>query len=127
MVDDLRGLFQPQWFYDSISRQRSVSARQAAVVRCHVKRNPLPSSPSQNPKSRLSISLQMKKIARRQQQQQQQQQEQDQLGNPRLGTGRGTGRNSRQSNDDSEGEEMPRRVTALRAAGWGGGDRPGWI
>ncbi|XP_037263372.1 LIM homeobox transcription factor 1-alpha-like isoform X1 [Falco rusticolus] len=44
----------------------------------------------------------MKKIARRQQQQQQQQQEQDQLGNPRLGTGRGTGRNSRQSNDDSE-------------------------
>uniref|UniRef100_A0A7M4F3E9 LIM homeobox transcription factor 1-alpha n=1 Tax=Crocodylus porosus TaxID=8502 RepID=A0A7M4F3E9_CROPO len=30
----------------------------------------------------------MKKIARRQQQQQQQQQEQDQLGNPRLGTGR---------------------------------------
>ncbi|KFZ54573.1 LIM homeobox transcription factor 1-alpha, partial [Antrostomus carolinensis] len=44
----------------------------------------------------------MKKIARRQQQQQQQQQEQDQLGNPRLGSGRGTGRNSRQSNDDSE-------------------------
>ncbi|KAM6307890.1 LOW QUALITY PROTEIN: LIM homeobox transcription factor 1-alpha-like [Podargus strigoides] len=44
----------------------------------------------------------MKKIARRQQQQQQQQQEQDQLGNPRLGNGRGTGRNSRQSNDDSE-------------------------
>uniref|UniRef100_A0A8B9TIT6 LIM homeobox transcription factor 1-alpha n=1 Tax=Anas platyrhynchos TaxID=8839 RepID=A0A8B9TIT6_ANAPL len=36
----------------------------------------------------------MKKIARRQQQQQQQQQEQDQLGNPRLGSGRGTGRNS---------------------------------
>lgn len=46
----------------------------------------------------------MKKIARRQQQQQQQQQEQEQLGNPRLGTGRGTGRSSRQSNDDSEGE-----------------------
>ncbi|XP_066472216.1 LIM homeobox transcription factor 1-alpha-like [Tiliqua scincoides] len=46
-------------------------------------------------------SLQMKKIARRQQQQQQQQ-EQEQLGNPRLGTGRGNGRSSRQSNEDSE-------------------------
>ncbi|XP_030324774.1 LIM homeobox transcription factor 1-beta-like [Calypte anna] len=45
----------------------------------------------------------MKKIARRQQQQQQQQQDQEQLGPPRLGTGRGTGRSSRQSNDDSEG------------------------
>uniref|UniRef100_G1MU97 LIM homeobox transcription factor 1 alpha n=3 Tax=Neognathae TaxID=8825 RepID=G1MU97_MELGA len=44
----------------------------------------------------------MKKIARRQQQQQQQQQEQEQMGNPRLGSGRGTGRSSRQSNDDSE-------------------------
>ncbi|NXK43243.1 LMX1A factor, partial [Piprites chloris] len=46
----------------------------------------------------------MKKIARRQQQQQQQQQqqEQEQLGNARLGSGRGTGRSSRQSNDDSE-------------------------
>lgn len=63
----------------------------------------------------------MKKIARRQQQQQQQQQEQDQLGNPRLGSGRGTGRNSRQSNDDSEGEELGGTSTALGAAGWGGG------
>ncbi|KAH0628967.1 hypothetical protein JD844_010643 [Phrynosoma platyrhinos] len=51
-------------------------------------------------------SLQMKKIARRQQQQQQQQQqEQEQLGNPRLGTGRGNGRSSRQSNEDSEDSE----------------------
>ncbi|XP_027564516.1 LIM/homeobox protein Lhx3-like [Neopelma chrysocephalum] len=48
----------------------------------------------------------MKKIARRQQQQQQQQ-EQEQLGNARLGGGRGTGRSSRQSNDDSEGEGKP--------------------
>jgi len=47
----------------------------------------------------------MKKIARRQQQQQQQQQEQEQMGTPRLGSGRGPGRSSRQSNDDSEGEE----------------------
>nr|XP_056711051.1 LIM homeobox transcription factor 1-alpha-like isoform X1 [Euleptes europaea] len=47
-------------------------------------------------------SLQMKKIARRQQQQQQQQQEQEQLGNARLGNGRGNGRSSRQSNEDSE-------------------------
>ncbi|NWI96928.1 LMX1A factor, partial [Pitta sordida] len=45
----------------------------------------------------------VKKIARRQQQQQQQQQqEQEQLGNSRLGSGRGTGRSSRQSNDDGE-------------------------
>ncbi|NWX92978.1 LMX1A factor, partial [Nothoprocta pentlandii] len=44
----------------------------------------------------------MKKIARRQQQQQQQQQEQEQLGNPRLGSARATGRSSRQSNEDSE-------------------------
>lgn len=72
-------------------------------------------------KSGVSVSLQMKKIARRQQQQQQQQQEQDQLGNPRLGSGRGTGRNSRQSNDDSEGEELGGTPTALGAAGWGGG------
>lgn len=101
--------------------------RQAAVDHCWVKRNSLPSPLSQNLKSGVSVSLQMKKIARRQQQQQQQQQEQDQLGNPRLGTGRGTGRNSRQSNDDSEGEEPLRTVTALGAAGWDGGDGLGCI
>ncbi|KAM8793850.1 LIM homeobox transcription factor 1-alpha-like [Eudromia elegans] len=46
----------------------------------------------------------MKKIARRQQQQQQQQQQEQQepLGNPRLAGARGTGRSSRQSNEDSE-------------------------
>lgn len=65
--------------------------------------------------------MQMKKIARRQQQQQQQQQEQDQLGNPRLGSGRGTGRNSRQSNDDSEGEELGGMLKVLGVAGWVGG------